>query len=134
MTCYRNRSLGGFSLVEMMVGVVISMLAILVIFEAFAVFEGQKRTTTSATAAQESGLLALSAIDRDARMAGYGMVVNNMLACASVNVFQSGAVSTIPFLPIAITDGGGTANDSITVMYSTSPFAPTPAVLSVDSP
>ena len=134
MNRYSKQSLRGFSMIEMMVGVVISMLAILVIFEAFAVFEGQRRTTTSATAAQESGLLALSAIDRDARMAGYGMVVNNMLACASVNVFQNGAAGTIPFLPIAITDGGGAANDSITVMYSTSPFAPTPALLSVDSP
>jgi Tfp pilus assembly protein PilW len=106
----------GWGLAEMMVGVMISMIAVLVIFESFSAFEAQKRTTTSAIAAQEAGLLALSAIERDARVAGYGLVVNNALACTTINIYQAGALAAIPAMPIAIADGGATASDSITFM------------------
>jgi type IV pilus assembly protein PilW len=123
----------GWGLAEMMVGVVISLLAVLVIFESFRAFEGQKRTTTSAMAAQEAGLLALTAIERDARVAGYGLVVNNALACSTINIYQGGAVSTVPAMPIAIADGGANGSDSITIMYSTSSVASTPSPLSIDA-
>ena len=36
----------GFSLVELMVGLVIGLMATLVIMQVFSTFEGQKRTTT----------------------------------------------------------------------------------------
>jgi Tfp pilus assembly protein PilW len=124
----------GWGLAEMMVGVMISMIAVLVIFESFSAFEAQKRTTTSAIAAQEAGLLALSAIERDARVAGYGLVVNNALACTTINIYQAGALAAIPAMPIAIADGGATASDSITFMYSTSSFAATPSALTIDAP
>jgi type IV pilus assembly protein PilW len=124
----------GWGLAEMMVGVMISMIAVLVICESFSAFEAQKRTTTSAIAAQEAGLLALSAIERDARVAGYGLVVNNALACTTINIYQAGALAAIPAMPIAIADGGATASDSITFMYSTSSFAATPSALTIDAP
>ena len=48
----------GFSLIEIMVGVVIGMIAVLVIYQVFAAAEGIKRNTTSAGDAQQNGLLA----------------------------------------------------------------------------
>ena len=47
-TGYRMAGSGqaGFSLVEIMVGLVIGLLATLVILQVFSVYEGQKRTTT----------------------------------------------------------------------------------------
>jgi type IV pilus assembly protein PilW len=48
----------GFSLIEIMVGIVIGMIAVLVIYQVFAAAEGLKRNTTSAGDAQQNGLLA----------------------------------------------------------------------------
>ena len=124
----------GFSLVELMVGMVISLLTIIAIFDVFATFESQKRTTTSTMDGQETGLMALHAIERDARMAGHGMVINDSIACPKLTRYMGGTVDTIPFLPIAITDGGVGGGDSVTIMYSTSAFAPTPALLTLDLP
>jgi type IV pilus assembly protein PilW len=45
----------GFSLVEIMVGLAIGMLAVIVILQVFALSEGRKRTTTSGGDAQSNG-------------------------------------------------------------------------------
>ncbi len=131
-TITHRRTQSGFSIVELMVGTVVAMLAILVIFNAFAMFEGQKRSTTTTNDVQATGTLALQAIEHDVRMAGYGMTVNILgavyPACSTINAYQSGAATTIPAVPISITDGG-TGSDTITVMYATSALAATPAML-----
>ena len=136
-TATSKRAQAGFSIVELMVGTVVAMLAILVIFNAFAMFEGQKRSTNTTNDVQATGMLALQAIERDMRMAGYGMTVNNQiiantLACQTMTIYQSSAAVSIPFMPISITDGGTSAqnSDSITALYSTSAFGGTPAMLS----
>ncbi|MGH6693257.1 MAG: PilW family protein, partial [Gammaproteobacteria bacterium] len=49
----------GLSLVELLVAAAIGIIASLAIFQVFAVFEGQKRTTASGGEAQTSGTLAL---------------------------------------------------------------------------
>jgi len=129
-----RRTETGFSIVELMVGTVIAMVAILVIFNAFAAFEGQKRSTTTTNDVQAAGMLALQAIERDVRMAGYGMTVNNaiisnLLACTTMNTYAAGALTPVSFMPVSIIDGG-TGSDSITALYATSPFASTPGMLS----
>ncbi|MDP3688915.1 MAG: prepilin-type N-terminal cleavage/methylation domain-containing protein, partial [Sulfurimicrobium sp.] len=75
----------GFSLVELMVGMVIGLLATLVIMQVFSVFEGQKRSTTGGADAQTNGSVAIYTIQREASMAGYGLpvysVMNPALKC-----------------------------------------------------
>ena len=44
----------GFGLVEIMVGILIGMLMVLIIFQVYTVSEGQKRTVTSASDAQQN--------------------------------------------------------------------------------
>ncbi len=56
-----NRGHQGFSLVEILVAMVISLLGILIIFQVFEVSEAIKRTTTSGGDAQQNGLLAMIA-------------------------------------------------------------------------
>lgn len=60
----------GFSLIELMVGIVVSMICVLAIMAAFAVYEGQKRTTTSGNDAQQNGSYAMYALERQVRTAG----------------------------------------------------------------
>ena len=63
----------GFSLVELMVGLVIGLLATLVIIQVFSTFEGQKRSTSGSSDAQTNGSIALMSIQRNVQMAGYGL-------------------------------------------------------------
>lgn len=118
----------GFSLVEVMVGLVIGMLGIMVIMQVFAVSEGQKRTTTSGGDAQANGIAAIAAIERDARQGGYGYtsfpgVPNNPLLGCKVRAYNQNATPTsinFRLYPVLIKDGGGSAPDSVTIIYSTS--------------
>lgn len=120
-----------------MVAAVIALLTTIVIFQVFAAFEGKKRTTTSGAEATENGLVALLAIERDARHAGYGMVgfgrgADRRIVCHQITTYAPTAgMVTSTVMPIQITDGG-TGSDSITISYSTSPFGATPARLASD--
>lgn len=64
----------GFSLIELMVGLLVSMICLLAIMAAFAVYEGKKRTTTSGNDAQQNGSYALYALERQVRTAGSSIV------------------------------------------------------------
>src|SRR4030065_2520446 len=71
----------GFSLVELLVAAAIGVIASLAIFQVFAVFEGQKRTTTSGGEAPTSGTLALFTVERELRQAGKGIKNLQFLGC-----------------------------------------------------
>jgi type IV pilus assembly protein PilW len=64
----------GFSLIELMVGLLVSMICLLAIMAAFAVYEGKKRTTTGTNDAQQNGSYALYALERQVRTAGSSIV------------------------------------------------------------
>ena len=106
----------GFSLIELMVGMVIGLLAVLVIMQVFSVFEGQKRTTTGTADAQTNAAISLYSIQREALLAGFGLSLygaSNPLLC-----------TTGPNLSaVTIVDGGAGAgaSDSITFRYGNSP-------------
>lgn len=126
----------GFSLVEVMVGMVIGLLTVIVIMQSYATFEGQKRTTNNNSDTQENGLVALHAIETDARMAGFGLITPNGLACTTMNISWNdptgGATpfpAAVPIAPVSITDGGAGASDTLTFTYSTAPSGSNPSVL-----
>jgi type IV pilus assembly protein PilW len=113
----------GFSLVEIMVGLVIGLLATLVVLQVFSVFEGQKRTTTGTADAQTNGNVALYSIKRDLQMAGYGLlpITDSPLECTAPN-YDTADTGITTLAPVTITDGGTApgASDIITIRYGTS--------------
>ena len=122
-----NMSQKGFSLVEIMVGLVIGLLATLVIMQVFSVFEGQKRTTMGTADAQTNGSIALFTIQRDVQMAGFGLPVfdtlNPPLKCnpsPTVDHDSNAATPVIGMFPLTVTDGGTAAgaSDSLAIRYS----------------
>jgi type IV pilus assembly protein PilW len=143
----RSRS-RGLSLIEILVASAIGIIASLVIFQVFAVFEGQKRTTTSGGEAQTSGTLALFTIEREARQAGFGMNSVDFLGCAVQGWDQQGgggAITPWAFAPIVITQGAGStagafgtatiagAPDTVTIAYGTGDTLAAPVQISVGS-
>ncbi len=71
----------GMSLVELLVATVISLLGVLIIFQVFAVNEDVRRTTTSGSDEQTSGLMALMSLERDLRHAGFGINDFALVGC-----------------------------------------------------
>jgi|CXWL01.1.fsa_nt_gi type IV pilus assembly protein PilW len=117
----------GFSLVEIMVGLVIGLLATLVIMQVFSVFEGQKRTTTGTVDAQINGSIALYSLEHELQMAGYALlptgvanVADSAIECADPTLIQPSAAAVTSISPIAVVDGAAGASDRITVRYGTS--------------
>lgn len=119
----------GFTLVEIMVGLAIGLLATIVIMQVFSVFEAQKRTTTGSADAQTNGNIALYEIQRELQMAGYPLipyglpgVADSALECATLSI-NGTTDNTTPnrLSPLVISDGGASGgSDSITIRYGSS--------------
>jgi type IV pilus assembly protein PilW len=132
----RTRSLG-FSLVEIMVASLIGLIGSIVIFQVFAVSESQKRTTTGGADAAQSGLLALYTIEREARMAGYGINYVSLLGC-NVLAYDMGPPERNPIPAFAltaaeITNGAGGAPDTLKFVYGSSNLVVAPVRLTTAS-
>ena len=116
----------GFSLIEILVGLVISLLVTLVIMQVFSVFEGQKRSTTGTADAQTNVNIGLYNVQRDVQLAGYGLPVfaktDSPLLCTT----PSATANSLS--PIIILDGG-TASDSVSVRYGSTPLGGVPVVI-----
>lgn len=69
----KSRYQSGFSLIELMVGLVIGLIATLVVMQTFSAFEGNKRSTTGIADAQTNGNIGLYMIQRELQFAGYGI-------------------------------------------------------------
>lgn len=105
----------GFSLVELMVGVAIALVALLVLTGVLMGFNMQKRTTVSSSDAQVAGGVAAFMIERDLRRGGYGFNGAPLLGCSLHLLDTGGGPSPLPLQPVLITPG---ATDQIAVTYS----------------
>jgi len=125
MYLHKNK---GFSLIELLVGLVIGLLATLVIMQVFSSFEGQKRSTSGSSDAQTNGSISLMSIQRQVQMAGYGLPVpnadtnNSPLKCALFADFDpdgnAATLNSTNLFPLVIVDGAANSNDTIIVRYS----------------
>lgn len=120
ISLHRNR---GFSLVEIMVGSLIGILASLAILQVFAVSERQKRTITGAADAQSNGAIALYMLERDVRMAGWGMEGSMFANCTTIYSYNDGTGGAVnnPLAAVVITDGGTAASDIVALQYFDDP-------------
>lgn len=135
--------MSGMSLMEILIAMAIGLIGIVVITQTYLVNENYKRSTTSAGGAQTNGALALFSIEREARMAGWGISWGAALGCNSIQWSYNGQYSdppqaggTLPALilaPVVITDGGA-GPDTVTVMYGTGTERVIPATLSKTMP
>jgi type IV pilus assembly protein PilW len=106
--CSPRRQAAGFTLVEIMVGMVIGMLGLIIMMQVFTLSEGQKRTTTGGGDAQSNGAIALFGLQRDLRQAGFGISDPNLLGCSAV--LRAG-VTLDGFAPVTINHAGIPAGD-----------------------
>ncbi|MFY9314458.1 MAG: PilW family protein [Burkholderiales bacterium] len=118
----RGRAAGaGFSLMELMVGLAIGMIAMVTIVQVMSFFEAQRRTTSGSADAQTNGGIALYAISRDLQMAGYPLMTttDSPLECTTITSNVAGITSIGPVALANGTAGASPASDSITIRYGT---------------
>jgi type IV pilus assembly protein PilW len=127
-----RRHTTGFSLVEIMVGMVIGMLGIIVIMQVFALFEGQKRTTSGGGEAQNTGAIALSGLSDDIRQSGYGFYLLNLIGC---DVLLRTGVTINALAPVTINSvsipAGDANTDTLLMAYGNSETLPEANSISV---
>lgn len=124
----------GFSMVEIMVGVLIGLISAVVIMQVFALSEGRKRVATTGSDAQTSGAIALATMERDIREAGYelgaGSLDTSPIGCSvtlplptppgGVVLLTAMAPVTINYLPF----GADAGTDTLLVVYGSGNYAP----------
>lgn len=107
----RPRAACGFSLVEIMVGMVIGMLGLIIMMQVFSLSEEQKRTTTGGGDAGSSGAIALFGLQRDVRQAGYAVSDTKLFGC---NVLLRAGVTVNAMAPVTINHASIPAGDANT--------------------
>ena len=124
--------MGGFSIVELMVSVVIGLLALVFATRMIANAELAKQSSLGGSDSMQNGMLALFSMNGDASQAGWGINDPLLVGCdtvfADTNGYalttatrSTGAVSTTirPLAPVLITSNGA-APDAITFYSGTS--------------
>ncbi len=114
----------GFSLIELMVGLVIGMATILVIMQVFTLSEGSRRTGVGGDDAQTSGAIALSSLQRDIRQGGYGLSRFRLIGC---NLLLPAGWTVAAMAPVTINPpdipAGDADTDTVRVAYGNSASA-----------
>lgn len=87
------RQPSGFSLVEVMVGMVIALIGMVIMMKLFADAESAKRNVSGGGDAQANGAIALYSLARELRFAGYGLTGSVALGCDFV-AYRSDRVPT----------------------------------------
>lgn len=130
---HMNAHQSGFTLVELMVGLVIGLLTTMVIMQVFSAFEGQKRSTTGTADAQTNGSIAMMTIQQHVQTAGYGLPMpnsdnlDNSLRCGVLPAFVDPVTGdTTDVFPVEITNNVANGSDSILVRFSTTALGAVP--------
>lgn len=136
------RRQAGMSLIELMVGAAIGLIGIVIITHIYLTNEQHKRNTTAAGGAQTNGAIALYALERDIRQAGFGLNSSYAFQCNCDQTTNSGcsavqyyydtkysfppnaaltnsrnALSLYPFIITGFLGAGGNGPDTLSVFY-----------------
>lgn len=117
----------GFSLIELMVGIVIGMIAVIVIAQVFRLNEGFRRTTTGLDDANNNGAVALVGLQHEVRQAGFGLSAFVLSGC-NLTAQPAGAWPVNGLSPVTINHPdvpeGDPNTDTLLVMYGNSNSSP----------
>ena len=114
----------GFSLIEVLIGLLIAMIGVVIMMEVLITSEERTRTTSGANDALSTGAVMLHLMQRDLVQAGYGINSVNLLGC-NLTLPANGAVParTIPLAPVvinpatAVIPAGDANTDRLLVFY-----------------
>lgn len=94
-----RRTARGFSLIEIMVGLVIAMMGVIIMMQVLIDAEERGRTTSTGNDAFSNGAITMHLLQKDLHQAGFGINTLNLLEGCTVTL-PSGAV--VPLAPVTI--------------------------------
>jgi type IV pilus assembly protein PilW len=89
-TLHYTRREAGMSLIELMVGAAIGLIGIVIITHIYLTNEQHKRATTAAGGAQTNGAIAMYALEREIRQAGFGLNSSYAFTCNCDQITNDG--------------------------------------------
>jgi type IV pilus assembly protein PilW len=112
----------GFTLIEILIALLIGLIGIVVMMQTFAVSESFKRTATSGTDAQVNGAVALYMLEREIRMAGFGMNSLMQEGCNFIRTWNNalGTGIDLRLVPFELNPAGIPAGDANTDTFMVS--------------
>jgi len=127
----RPLHLAGFSMIELLVGIAISMIGLLVMYKTVTLWDSRTRATIAGGDTQVAGTLAAFEIERDIKLAGMGFGKASAADLGCTVTGTDGATATplsFALMPVQIVDNDATGRpDELRVLYGNSPFFPTRA-------
>jgi type IV pilus assembly protein PilW len=124
----------GVTLIELMVGLVIGLIATVVIAQTLVASEVRRRTVSSGSEAQVAGALALFTMQREVQAAGYGLTSSVAGLGCEIRAQRNNVDYTFRLVPAQIQDGVGGLPDRLTVMASAKTSFSVPARIRIDHP
>jgi type IV pilus assembly protein PilW len=125
------------TLIEVLVAMTISLVVTLAVYQTFAASEGYRRSATAGGDSTFNGSLAMYSLQRDLRMAGFGLNTVTLLGCRVLG-YDGGTDPVRDFefrlAPVVITQGNGTGPDTIEVTFSNTESVPAPVRLTQATP
>lgn len=123
------RRSSGLTLIEMLISMTVALVVTLAVYQAFAASETYRRAATSGGDAVFNGSIGMHTLQRDLRMAGYGLNSSTLLGCR-VLAYDEGVDPPRDFnftlVPALITQGAGDAPDTLEISYSATDSVPVP--------
>lgn len=127
----------GFSLIEIMVGVVVGLIGCVVIFQVYSAAETRKRSVASGSDMDISGRLGLMTLERDVQLAGYGLgatasdSLSGVLNCsvAAYDNLRPTPDFTFPLVPVLIQNGAAGAPDTVATLRGSSSLIVGPKII-----
>ena len=136
----------GFSIIDLMLGLTIGLLASVVIAQVFVQSDAHRRVTAGGADAHQSGTISSWRMMRELRMAGGGLQHGPTLWGCGLEAWRNGTQllpaagwpapfgvfpTALPLAPIVVVDGGGVAPDAILVMSGRGGGGPAPIPVSI---
>ena len=108
---HHQRRSRGFSLVELLVGIVLAMIAVIVVMQIFQLSQRSNRTTAGGGAVAMDGAIAVTDLQRYMRQAGQGFVLDDLLGC---DLTLANGYPLTALAPVTINSGDVPAGDDNT--------------------
>lgn len=109
------RDMGGYSLLDLMIGMAISLLALFAIQSAVSMGVNNKRIVSEALDAEASANMAMAQLESEIKSSGYGVSTDPFLGC-NLRYWRSGVLYTTVLNPITIAAGTGPGGSDIVTM------------------
>lgn len=127
----------GITLIEVLIAMTVSMVVMIAVYQTLAASEGYRRAATGGGDATFNGSIGLYTLQRDARMAGFGLNTASLLGCRVLS-YDGGVDPAREFnfilAPMTITEGASGAPDAIEFSYSSTDNVPAPIRLTQAMP